>query len=40
MTDVVFQDEFTEVYLDGDVEDRILKEAVENCGNYTVVKID
>lgn len=40
VTDVVFQDEFTEVYLDGDVEDRILKEAVENCGNYTVVKID
>ena len=38
--DVVFQDEFTEVYLDGDVEDRILKEAVENCGNYTVIKID
>ena len=38
--DVVFQDEFTEVYLDVDVEDKILKEAVENCGNYTVVKID
>ncbi len=38
--DVVFQDEFTEVYLDGDVEDKILKEAVENCGNYTVIKID
>ena len=38
--DVVFQDEFTEVYLDGDVEDRILKEIVENCGDYTVVKID
>ena len=38
--DVVFQDEFTEVYLDGDVEDKILKETVENCGDYTVVKID
>ena len=40
VTDVVFQDEFTEVYLDGDVEDKILKETVENCGNYTVIKID
>lgn len=38
--DVVFKDEFAEVFLDGDVEDEALKSAVESCGAYTVIKID
>ena len=40
VTDVVFREEFTEVFLDHDVEDRALKKAVESCGDYSVGKID
>ena len=40
VTDVVFKPEFTEVFLDKDVPDDTLKVAVENCGDYTVSKID
>lgn len=42
VTDVVFrhEDGFTEVFLDRDVPDEALKQVVEACGEYTVVKID
>lgn len=40
VTDVVFKPEFTEVFLDQDVPDETLKAAVENCGDYTVSKVD
>lgn len=40
VTDVVFNPEFTEVFLDKDVPDETLKAAVENCGDYAVSKID
>lgn len=40
ITDVVFQNEFTEVFLDKDTADECLKETVENCGGYVVTKID
>lgn len=40
VTDVVFKPDFTEVFLDQDVSDETLKAAVENCGDYTVSKID
>lgn len=40
INDVVFQNEFTEVFLDKDTADERLKETVENCGGYVVTKID
>lgn len=42
VTDVVFrhEDGFTEVFLERDVPDETLKQAVEACGGYTVTKID
>lgn len=40
VSSVVFKSEFTEVFLDKDVPDDTLKAAVENCGDYTVSKID
>ena len=42
VTDVVFRhaDGFTEVFLERDVPDETLKQAVEACGGYTVTKID
>ena len=40
MTDVVFKEEFTEVILEQDVPDDVLKKAVESCGEYRVAKID
>lgn len=42
VTDVVFrrEEKFTEIYLDADVPDRVLRQAVEGCGGYRVVKID
>ena len=40
VTDVVFREKFTEVFLDKDVEDKVLKDAVEGCGGYIVTKIE
>lgn len=40
VTTVSFREKFTEVYLENDVEDAALKMAVEQCGDYTVEKID
>ena len=40
VTDVVFKEEFTEVFLEQDVPDDVLKKAVESCGEYRVAKID
>ena len=40
VTAVNFREKFTEVYLEKDVEDAALKMAVEQCGDYTVEKID
>lgn len=38
--EVVFKEEFAEVFLDRDVADEILKAAVEGCGGYQVVKME
>lgn len=38
--DVKFKDEFTEVFLERDVDDKTLKSAVEGCGEYFVSKIE
>ena len=40
VTTVSFREKFTEVYLENNVEDAALKMAVEQCGDYTVEKID
>lgn len=40
VTDVVFKEEFTEVFLEQNVPDDVLKKAVESCGEYRVAKID
>lgn len=40
VTDVVFCEKFTEVFLDKDVDDRVLKNVVESCGRYAITKID
>ena len=40
VTDVVFNEEFTEVFLEQDVPDDVLKKTVESCGEYRVAKID
>lgn len=38
--EVVFCEAFTEVFLEKDVANDLLKAAVENCGGYTVTRID
>jgi len=38
--DINFKDDFTEVILKEDVSDKLIKTAVENCGNYHVCKIE
>lgn len=40
VTNVVFKEEFTEVFLEQDVPDDVLKKTVESCGEYRVAKID
>lgn len=40
VTDVVFKEEFTKVFLEQDVPDDVLKKTVESCGEYRVAKID
>ena len=40
VTDVVFREEYAEIYLQNDVADAVLKNTVENCGKYGVIKID
>ena len=42
VTQVVFDQErkFAEVFVDNDVPDTALKEAVASCGAYAVTKID
>lgn len=40
VTDVAFKDGFTEVFLDAEVADEVLKETTESCGGYIVTKID
>lgn len=39
---VVFrhEDGFAEVYVNEDISDKLIKEAVESCGDYAVTKID
>lgn len=37
---VEFKDEFAEVFLEHDVDDAVLKSAVEGCGEYSVSKIE
>lgn len=34
------EDNFTEVYLDKDISDEVLRQTIENCGNYSINKID
>ena len=38
VTDVVFRDEYAEIYLQNDVADEVLKNTVEGCGQYRVIK--
>lgn len=38
--DVVFRDKFAEVFLDQDMADEKLRDAVERCGDYKVLKIE
>lgn len=40
VTEVVFCEAFTEVFLEKDVARDLLKDAVESCGGYTVTRID
>ena len=40
ITDVVFRSEFTEIFVDADINDEMLKNVIETCGDYTVDKID
>lgn len=40
VTDVIFKDEFTEVFLEQNVSDETLKAVVEGCGEYAVNRID
>lgn len=40
VTQVTFCEKYTEVYLDKNVDDETLKNAVEHCGEYHVLKID
>ncbi len=40
VSQVVFLEDYAEVYLEKDVEDRILKDAVEQGGEYRVFRID
>ncbi len=40
VTEVNFRPEFTEVYLDRDIADELLRAAVEGCGDYIVKQID
>ena len=37
---VIFCEKYTEVYLNKDVDDEILRNSVEACGEYRVLKID
>lgn len=37
---IIFCEKYTEVYLDKDVDDETLKNSVESCGEYSVLKID
>ena len=38
--EVIFREEYAEVYLQGNIEDELLKNRVEECGQFTVSKID
>ncbi|GAA0265502.1 hypothetical protein GCM10008922_25760 [Faecalicatena contorta] len=38
--EIIFRENYAEVYLQNNVEDEVLKNAVESCGEYLVVKID
>lgn len=40
VTGVTFRDEFTEVFVDGAAAQESLRAAVENCGAYTVTKME
>jgi len=37
---IAYRDGFIEVFLDKNIEDSVLKTAVENCGEYHVTRID
>lgn len=40
VTEVVFREEYIEIYLQSDLNDELLKAVVESCGEYGVQKID
>ncbi|MDE5782494.1 MAG: TIGR04076 family protein [Lachnospiraceae bacterium] len=40
VTNVEFKEEFTEVFLNKDIPDDVIKSAVEGCGKYSIVKTD
>lgn len=38
--EVVFKEKYVEIYVQENISDNAIKEAVEGCGKYTVIKID
>ena len=40
VTGVEYKPEFAEVFLDKDISDEVIRSAIENCGGYSVTKID
>lgn len=40
VSEVAFQDGYAEVYLKDDVQDEVLKDIAEGCGEHCVLKID
>lgn len=40
VTEVAFREEYAEVYLQSEIKDRVLEEAVKKCGECKITKID
>ena len=40
VNEVNFKDDFTEVFVERDVDDDVIRQAVESCGDYKIIKIE
>ena len=38
--DIVFKEQYTEIYMKENISDDVIREAVKKCGKYSVIKID
>ena len=38
--DIVFKEQYTEIYMKENISDDVIREAVKKCGKYRVIKID